>query len=214
MKIITRAVAISNLKQYIGQDLRELALKYKITTYETGKQNKGWKGLILERLAGLENNVSKAPNGLSWELKSVSFHLGNGKLKPKETMAITMINTKELTETEFFNSHCWNKLKAIIFCAVQWNGKNAVDGQLLKVASIDFTEDDELIKEIKADYNLIRAKLIKEGFKALTGVDGKWIQARTKGTGGISPRTGEKRPQTRAFYARTQLVAKIFELAK
>ena len=74
MKIITRATAIKNLKKHIGQDLRKLTLEYGITTYETGKQNKGWKGLILEKLAGLENNVSKAPNGLSWELKSVSFH--------------------------------------------------------------------------------------------------------------------------------------------
>lgn len=214
MKIITRAVAINNLNQYIGKDLRELALKHKITTYETGKQNKGWKGLILERLAGLENNVSKAPNGLSWELKSVSFHISKGKLKPKETMAITMINPKELKETDFFNSHCWNKLKAIIFCAVEWNGKNSKNGKLIKVASIDFSEDDDLIKEIKEDYDFIRAKLIKEGFDALTGTDGKWLQARTKGTGGINPRTEERRPATRAFYARTNLVAKIFELAK
>lgn len=51
MKIITRAVAIKNLKKYIGQDLRKLALEYSITTYETGKQNKGWKGFVLECLA-------------------------------------------------------------------------------------------------------------------------------------------------------------------
>ena len=214
MKIITRAVAINNLKKYIGKNLRALALKCKITTYETGKQNKGWKGLILERLAGLETNISKAPNGLSWELKSVSFYKVKGKLIPKETMAITMINQKELKETDFFNSHCWNKLKAIIFCVVKWNGKNSNDGQLIKVVSLDFSKDDDLIKEIKADYDFIREKLIKYGFENLTGKDGKWLQARTKGTGGINSRTGEPRPITRAFYARKELVKKIFELAK
>src|SRR3989338_10354169 len=214
MKIVTRATAISNLKKHIGQDLRSIALEHGITTYETGKQNKGWKGLILERLAGLETNISKAPNGLSWELKSVSFHEVKGKSTPKETMAITMINPKELKKTEFFDSHCWNKLKAIIFCAVKWNGKNSNDGQLIKMASLDFSEDDDLIKEIKTDYDFIRAKLIKKGFSALTGKDGKWIQARTKGTGGINPRTGERRPITRAFYARKELVKKIFEIAR
>jgi hypothetical protein len=81
MKIITRATAVKNLKKYIGQDLRKLALKYGITSYETGKQNKGWKGLVLERLAGLENNISKAPNGLSFKLKSVSFHTRKAKNK-------------------------------------------------------------------------------------------------------------------------------------
>ncbi|MBI2888688.1 MAG: hypothetical protein HYY10_02065 [Candidatus Liptonbacteria bacterium] len=113
----------------------------------------------------------------------------------------------------FFESHVWAKLKTIAFCAVQWDGKNAKGSKLLRVTSLDFTKDDDLIKEIEADYDFIRAKLIKRGFGALTGKDGKWIQARTKGTGGINPRTGERRPITRAFYARTGLVKKIFEIA-
>lgn len=213
MKIVTRTTAIRNLKKYIGQDLRALALKHGVTTYETGRQNKGWKGLVLERLAGLETNVSKAPNGLSYELKSVSFHYVKNELVPKETMAITMINPTELKAHSFFESHCWAKLKTIVFCAVEWNGKNAEGGKLLKVASLDFAEDDELIKEIKADYDFIREKLIKHGFESLTGKDGKWIQARTKGTGGINPRTCKRRPITRAFYAKTSLVKKIFEIA-
>jgi DNA mismatch repair protein MutH len=214
MKIVTRAVAISNLKKNINKDLRKLALKYNITTYETGKQNKGWKGLILERLAGLETNTSKAPNGLSWELKSVSFYYVKEKLVPKETMAITMINSKELKETDFFNSHCWEKLKAMIFCAVKWNGKNSKDAQLIKVSSLDFSETDDLILEVKEDYDFIRNKLINEGFDALTGKDGKWIQARTKGTGGVNPKTGKRRPITRAFYARKKFVKKIFEIGE
>jgi len=205
MKIITRANAIKNLKKYIGKDLRKLAVKYGITTYETGKQNKGWKGLILERLAGLETNISKAPNGLSYELKSVSFRYIGGKLTPKETMAITMINPEELKKHNFFESHCWAKLKSMVFCAVMWHGQNSENAELLKVASLDFAEDDELIIEIKADYDLIREKLIKKGFKSLTGKDGKWIQARTKGFGHGST--------SRAFYARTSLVKNIFEIA-
>ncbi|HQF57038.1 MAG TPA: MutH/Sau3AI family endonuclease [Candidatus Magasanikbacteria bacterium] len=213
MKIVTRTTAINNLKKHIGKDLRKLALQYGITTYETGKQNKGWKGLVLERLAGLENNVSKAPNGLSYELKSVSFHKVKNELAPKETMAITMINPEELKQHSFFESHCWTKLKSIVFCAVMWHGQNSESAELLKVASLDFAEDDDLIKEIKADYDFIREKLIKHGFESLTGKDGKWIQARTKGTGGINPRTGKRRPITRAFYARTSLVKKIFEIA-
>jgi len=113
----------------------------------------------------------------------------------------------------FFESHVWAKLKTIVFCAVQWDGLNAKGSKLLSVARLDFAEDDELIKEIKADYDFIRAKLIKDGFTALTGKDGRWIQARTKGIGGVNPRTGERRPITRAFYARTGLVKKIFETA-
>lgn len=205
MKIVTRTTAIKNLKKHLNQDLRKLASEHGITTYETGKQNKGWKGLVLERLAGLQTNISKAPNGLSWELKSVAFHTVKNELVPKETMAITMINPEELKAHSFFESHCWAKLKAIVFCAVEWDGKNADSGRLLKVASLDFAEDDELIKEIKTDYDFIRNKLITQGFNALTGADGKWIQARTKGPGHGSI--------SRAFYARTCLVKRIFEIA-
>ncbi|MDD4289732.1 MAG: MutH/Sau3AI family endonuclease [Patescibacteria group bacterium] len=206
MKIITRSVAIKNLKKHVKKSLRDLAKEHGITTYETGKQNKGWKGLVLERLAGLQTNISKAPNGLSWELKSVSFvYDKDNKLKPKETMAITMINPKELKKDDFFHSHCWAKLKSIIFCAVAWHGKNANEAELIKVASLDFAEDDDLIREIKGDYDFIRNKLIKNGFNSLTGKDGKWIQARTKGPGHGST--------SRAFYARKELVKKIFEIA-
>jgi DNA mismatch repair protein MutH len=204
VKIVTRAVAIKNLKKYIGKDLRELAKGLGVTTYETGKQNKGWKGLILERLAGLQTNISKAPNGLSFELKSVSFHYVGGRLVPKETMAITMINPEELKARSFFESHCWNKLKSIIFCAVMWHGKNSDKAELLAVTSLDFSKTDELIQEIKKDYDFIREKLIKYGFKSLTGKDGKWMQARTKGSGHGSI--------SRAFYARARLIKKILNL--
>ena len=91
-------------------------------------------------------------------------------------------------------------------------GKNSEKAELLKVTSLDFSETDELVQEIKADYDFIRIKLIQLGFESLTGKDGKWIQARTKGRGGMSPRTGERRPITRAFYSRTGLIKKIFDI--
>jgi DNA mismatch repair protein MutH len=204
--VVTRANAIINLRKHVGQNLRNLALKHNVTTFETGKQNKGWKGLVLEKLAGLNTNTSKASNGLNFELKSVSFCEYKGRFIPKETMAITMINPKELLETEFYDSHCWSKLKSIVFCAVKWNEKNAGDAKLLKVTSFDFIDDDNLTVEIKKDYDFIRSKLKNSGFTSLTGKDGKWIQARTKGIGHGSI--------TRAFYARKFLVERIFDNSK
>ncbi|MEE8194033.1 MAG: MutH/Sau3AI family endonuclease [Dehalococcoidales bacterium] len=205
MTIITRKQAVKNLKRYIGQDLAELAKLHGITSFETGRQNKGWKGLVLERLAGLRASSSKAPNGLLYEIKSVSFYYVRGKLVPKETMAITMINPEELKAQPFFKSHCWNKLKSLIFCAVTWHGKNNPKAELIQVTSLDFATSDDLIREVETDYEFIRSKLIKQGFESLTGQDGKWIQARTKGSGHGSI--------SRAFYARKSLVSRIFELS-
>ncbi len=205
MTIITREQAIENLKRYIGQDLSELAKLHGITTFETGRQNKGWKGLVLERLVGLEASSSRAPNGLSYEIKSVSFYYVRGELVPKETMAITMVNPEELKNQSFFNSHCWNKLKSMVFCAVMWHGKDSIKAELLHVASLDFTSSDDIVKEIEMDYEFIRNKFKTEGFESLTGRDGKWIQARTKGPGHGSI--------SRAFYARKSMVSRIFELS-
>lgn len=202
--MITRVNAIKNLEKFIGQDLAVLAVKHGVTTYKDGKQNKGWKGLTLEHLAGLDNNNKQAPNGLGFELKSTAFYQVKGEWTPKETFAITMINPTVLTETPFFKSHCWEKLKSLIYCAVSWNGKHNKKSELLKVQSFDFLDSDTLIQEIEADYEFIRNKLLTKGFSALTGKDGKWIQARTKGAGHGST--------SRAFYARKALIKEIIKL--
>ena len=200
--MITKITAIRNLNKFIGKDLVVLANKFGITTYINGHQNKGWKGLTLERLAGLTTNNTQAPNGLGFELKSTAYIVKDGIYKPKETMAITMINPETLKKTSFYKSHCWEKLKSIVFCAVSWHGKHVEKSELLKITSFDFLEEKELIDEIEADYEFIRNKLIQTGFTSLTGRDGKWIQARTKGAGHGST--------SRAFYARKTLLNEIF----
>ena len=202
--MITRIKAIENLNKHIGDELFESAEKFGLSVFKNEKQNKGGKGLTLERLAGLDNDNKQAPNGLGFELKSCAFHQVKGIWKPKETFAITMINPKVLAETEFFDSHCWEKLKSLVFCAVSWHGKHVPKSQLLKIVSLDFLEDDNLLLEIKDDYDLIRNKLINYGFESLTGKDGKWIQARTKGAGHGST--------SRAFYAKTGLIGQLIDL--
>ena len=202
--MVTRVIAIKNLEKFVGQNLAELAVKYGVTTYKDGKQNKGWKGLTLEHLAGLSNDNKQAPNGLGFELKSTAFYKVKDEWRPKETFAITMINPTVLQATPFFKSHCWDKLKSLVYCAVTWNGKHNEKAELLKVQSFDFLESDTLIKEIENDYEFIRNKLITQGFSALTGKDGKWIQARTKGAGHGST--------SRAFYARKELIKEIIKL--
>ena len=196
--------AINNLQNHIGKDLFEKADEYGITVFKNDKQNKGWKGLVLERLAGLDNDNKQAPNGLGFELKSTAFKKSKGLWVPQETFAITMINPINLINTTFFDSHCWEKLKSLVFCAVSWDGKNNPKSRLLKVHSFDFLESDTLLQEIVADYEFIRQKLISHGFSALTGKDGKWIQARTKGAGHGST--------SRAFYARKSLIKEIIQM--
>lgn len=134
--MVTRVIAIINLEKFIGQDLSVLALEFGITTYKEGKQNKGWKGQTLERLAGLSNDNKQAPNGLGFELKSTAFYQVKGKWTPKETFAITMINRQKLIDTPFYKSHCWEKLKSLIYCAVSWNWKTQCKIRIIKSSII------------------------------------------------------------------------------
>jgi DNA mismatch repair protein MutH len=202
MQIITKHNAIINLQKYKGICLAHIAKQYyhDITIVKNNKQNKGWKGLVLERLAGLQNNTSKAPNGIGFELKTISFHLHNNKWLPKETMAITMLNKQQLKNTHFFNSCCWNKLKSLIICAITWEKQNDLNAKLLEIKSFDLFTNDKLITTIKHDYELIRKKFITSGI--LSSRDGLLIQNRTKGTGHGST--------SRAFYARKKLITQIF----
>ena len=197
-----RETVIRNLRKYIGQDLYLLASMYRVTTFLNGKQNKGWKGHVLEHIAGLGSSSSQAPNGGNYELKSVSFKYQKGVLIPQETMAITMINPEQLKIQDFFDSHCWHKLRSMVFCKVLWHGPHIAKAELMEVADFDFSPYDPLTLEIKRDYDLIRARLIKDGLKNLISKEGIWIQARTKGRGHGSI--------SRAFYAKKALLKKIF----
>lgn len=203
--MITRIKAIENLRKHIWDKLINWANYFGITYSIDWNFNKWWKWLVLEKWAWLENNNKKAPNGLWFELKSVSFNKNKKTwiYKPKETMAITMINEKELLEYSFYKSHLWEKLKSIVFCATSWNEKNDSNSFLLDVTSFDFQENWDLIREIEEDYEFIRRKCKENWFLNLTWSYWKWIQPRTKWS---------KNSTTRAFYARPKLVKIIFDL--
>jgi DNA mismatch repair protein MutH len=76
VNLVSREDAIRNLRHYIGQNLFFLAEQKGITVFKGGKQNKGWKGHILELLAGLQPSPAKQPNGITYEpLAKVSLGL-------------------------------------------------------------------------------------------------------------------------------------------
>lgn len=206
MSVITKDEALRELKKIIGTDLRKLADKYNITVFKDGKPNKGWAGHTLEVYLGLGINSRPAPNGQYWELKTFPFkYLSDGKtLVPKETFAVTMINPEQVASIDFYDSHLWAKLKSIILCGRLFVDQEESSSKLLSVDSIDLEEDQELIKIIEDDYNLVRNTIKNKGFEHLTGKMGTYIQPRTKGPGHGST--------SRAFYARTNFIKKVLGL--
>ena len=208
MNILTREQAVAKLENLIGRDLRPAASKFGVTVFTDEKnhtgRNKGWAGQVLERYLGMGASNVQAPNGGSWELKMVSLKkLKSGKITPKETMQITMINPEQVKNASFENSHLLAKLREMIICARLYNDINETKSNLVSVGTFDL-ENSELYEQVKEDYNLVRNTIETKGFRALTGAMGVYVQPRTKGPGHGSI--------SRAFYARPVFIKKILQI--
>lgn len=197
-----RQEAVERIKEIVGQDLRALAHKYAVTVFKDEKENKGWAGHVIERHLGLPINSSQSPNFGSWELKTVSLkRLKSGELTIKETMAITMIDAYNVERTEFEDSHLLAKLRKMVMAGRIWESRTERVSLLYAVKTFDL-DNPKTYLQVKEDYDLVRRTIIEKGFDALTGRMGVFIQPRTKGAGHGST--------TRAFYARTSFLKKIF----
>lgn len=191
-----RTEAVQKLQQLVGKELHQLANEYEVTIKRNGKVNKGWAGHVFERFLELPINSSQSPNFGSWELKSIPLKtLKNGSLSFKETMAVTMIDPVNVCQKEFEDSHLLAKLKKAVVIARTVG--NHVDEPSYIHSIVEFNLEGELYCAVKADYNLVRNVLLdpQQGFEALTGKMGVFIQPRTKGAGHGST--------SRAFYARS-----------
>lgn len=196
--------AIIKLRQLENVDLVPLARKYHVTIWKGEKKNKGWAGHVLERYLGLPINSAQSPNFGSWELKIVPLKLlADGTMAVKETMAITMIDPFNVKVTPFEESHLLAKLKKAVICARLFESQEEKRSVLVRVAAFDLDERS-VYEQVKRDYEETRSCIINRGFEHLTGRMGVLVQPRTKGAGQGSV--------SRAFYARTQFVAKILGL--
>ena len=201
---LEREEAVEKLKLLEGKDLRILADKYDLTVWKAGKLNKGWAGHVLERYLELPLNSAQSPNFGSWELKNVPLkHLKSGEIVVKETMAITMIDPVNVLQKSFEDSHLLAKLRKVVVCARMFESKQEKSTLLVRVSTFDLT-NPKIYNQVKEDYNLVRNKIKKDGFDALTGKMGIYVQPRTKGAGHGST--------SRAFYAIKEFVSLILQL--
>lgn len=203
-----RADALERLSKLEGKNLHELAQELEISLVgPSQKVNKGWAGHTFERYLGLPMNSAQSPNFGSWELKVIPLKtLRSGKIVPKETMAVTMIDPYQVSRTPFETSHLLSKLQKAVIVARTVGATVHEPSYVYDVQAIDLDEDEEIYNTVKADYELVRDCINDpdRGFKALTGAMGTLIQPRTKGAGHGST--------SRAFYARPQFLSRIFSL--
>ncbi len=201
--------AETQLKTIIGQDLRSIAERHSITIFHpgTGKLNKGWAGQALLRFLDLPLDSSQSPDGGTWELKLIPLiRAQTGEWKPKETMAITMINGHNVLATSFEDSFLYLKLRSVIICGREFIDRQESRSPLISVDKLDLDdlEDMSLLQQIKEDYEGVQEAIRVGGFQSLTGSMGIYVQPRTKGPGHGST--------SRAFYARPVLIKRLLKL--
>jgi hypothetical protein len=111
-----------------------------------------------------------------------------------------MIDAVEVAAKEFPESHLFLKLQRMIVVARVFESVAERRSVCQLVAEFDLGDQD-LFRQIKADYDQVREVIRTKGFHCLTGSMGVLVQPRTKGPGHGST--------SRAFYARARLVARI-----
>lgn len=201
---LTREDALARLGTLVGVDLRPLADRYGVTVWAGGRRNKGWAGMVVERYLGLPPSAAQAPDFGDWELKVVPLVLGaSGRLRLKETMAITMFTESDLEATEFEESHLLAKLRRIVVVARVYEGPEEARSVVHAVAGFDL-DDPAVYAQVRADYEEARWIVREQGAYALSGRIGRLVQPRPKGAGHGSGGLG--------FYARKELVAHMLGL--
>ena len=201
---ISRDQAIAILTPYLGKDLRPIADEYGVTVWKNGRKNKGWAGMVMEQLLGHPQDADQAPDFGTWELKVVPIvRNAQGHWQVKETMAITMIDPRNVAETPFAHSHLLDKLRALLVCAREWLKDQDEHSRLVKLGVFDLA-DGETFRQVQSDYEAVQKTISTEGARALTGWMGNLVQPRTKGPGhGVV---------SHAFYARTTFVTRMLKL--
>lgn len=159
-------------------------------------KNKGAVGLLCEKLTGIP--VSSAHIDCEdGEVKVFPLKpLKGGNLTPKETVAVTMLNMKRLTEqTDFETSDCGTKLRRVLFVPYL-----RIDSQTVRFYEPTLFEMyGEAVSDLAKDYLAIRNGFLETG--NLCSATGAFLQNRTKGAGGDAPKT-------RAFYLRKEFLHK------
>lgn len=150
-------------------------------------RNKGAVGHLLEDKLGIPRS-SACLDCEDGEIKVFPLKkLKNGRIVPKETIAVTMLSTESLRDDEFIDSKCYQKMKKMLIIPYLREDDNIVffPPTLIELAG-------SMFELIKADYDSIRSEFLSTG--ELKSKTGKYLQNRTKGPGGEI--------KTRAYYLR------------
>lgn len=164
--------------------------------------NKGLPGQFLEDLLGIPH-TSNCLDCSDGELKIFPVKkLKNGRLVPKETMAITMLSGDELSKCDFKSSTCCKKMSRMLVVPYYREG-DTIQYMRPKIIDRRLSEYRDLYSILESDYDQIRESYLDNG--ELHSETGELLQNRTKGVGHGST--------SRAFYLRPEFMKRYVPMS-
>jgi hypothetical protein len=161
-----------------------LGFKHRLSIVE----NKGSVGHWLEKSLGIPH-TDKCLDFTDGEMKSFPLKkLQSGSLVPKETIAVTMLNTDELLTQSFKSTRCYKKLSRCLYVPYYREGDEV---EFLEPSLIN--AENGCFDQLEEDYEEIRKEFLERGL--LKCAIGKLLQTRPKGV---------RNTVTRAYYLRKE----------
>src|SRR5947199_10030423 len=149
---LDRGEGVRRINLLAGRDLRLMADQYRIPVWKSGRENKGWAGLVIEHYLGLPQNSRQEPDFPGWELKVVPLRRDlTGALRVKESMAVTMLEPAEVLANKFEDSHLYDKLRSMVVVSRVWESKEELRSMLHAAAEFDLDNPD-IRKQVVSDY--------------------------------------------------------------
>jgi len=165
--------------------------------------NKGLPGHFLEELLDIPH-TSNPLDCSDGEVKvfPVKKLQKSGKLTPKESIAVTMLNKDDLKTCDFNASKCCKKMSKMLVVPYYREDEKI---RFLTPVIVDRSSPDyaEVYSILESDYNQIRQTFLETG--VLESKTGILLQNRTKGAGHGTT--------SRAFYLRPEFAKRIVPLS-
>ena len=179
-------------------------------------QDKGRAGKLLERALGLANtNVNR-----DFEDGELKTNKCNAAGVPQETIAITQISSHIddlIAAVPFEQTWLYEKIANMLYIPVCKEG-TASDWYFQPSVHIDFSNPAyaSILAQLKADYEFICSQIKEtcDAGKKLSTINGKYIQIRTKDSGGSHPIVSKTynrivSDSNRAFYFKKDFIKAI-----
>lgn len=215
MSLLTEADLLARCQSIEGITFAQLAKISGLVLPETPNQRKGWLGVAVEKVLGADAGNRALPDfiQLGVELKTIPInHLG----KPAESTFVTSIPLLTLHQQTWRTSHCYRKLKRVLWIPVEGDLRLIYAHRRIGQAFLwSPSPEDEAILE--QDWQMLSQMMSMGALADIHAGLGTYLQVRPKAASGQAlcygyDEEGQKvLTLPRGFYLRSQFTARILE---